>query len=161
MTFPRAHRKNTFINKWLLKARLHILPAASDSRVIIIHRAVWVCTPLENLPLTNSSRTFLTGWVQTAAVQSLQAQTLNANLAQPQICLSNHWSGEKSAQEREGFSDLLFYFFQINAEESFFCGIGRRNAGGSRLVDGILAVKREQYTKQRRWWNEMLMSLKL
>lgn len=38
-------------------------------------------------------------------------------------------------------------------EESFFCGIGRRDTGGSRLVDGILTVKRERYeaTEMMKW----------
>lgn len=70
-----SSQDDAFINKWLLKARPHVLPTASDSRAIIIQRAVLACTPLENLPLTNGGRTTLTGWAQTAAVQSLRAQT--------------------------------------------------------------------------------------
>lgn len=45
---------------------------------------------------------------------------------------------------------FFFLFYQINAEESFFCGIGRRNTS---LVDGILTVSREQYeaTEMMKW----------
>lgn len=103
---------------------------------------------LENLPLTNSSRTSLTGWAQTVAVQSPRAQTPRWSLtSQNQKSAFQIIKGERVCWRE---ADLVmfsgvFFFYQINTEESFFCGVECRNTGSFRLVRGILAVSREQY----------------
>lgn len=57
--------------------------------------------------------------------------------------------------ERGGFSNLfrVFFFYQIYAEESFFCCVECRNTGSFCLVDGILAESLEQYegTEMMKW----------
>lgn len=81
-TQTRPHDKTCGVSEIISKSlekhiSLCVLSTASDTRAIIIQHEQRVrrVPPLENLPLTNSSRTTLTGWARTASVQSLRAQT--------------------------------------------------------------------------------------